>query len=882
MIAFRRLTLCLVFSLVFGSFAVAEPNRTDSTKRTAPMTAQASKQPVKDMIQRLAPGHADRFDLVALQPADTSEMDISAFEIRAGEGDRIVLAGTSPAEQAAAFGWYLKYVAQGHVSRAGDRIPEVFPQPNESISRTSPYRYRFVHNYTVHGYQSPFWGFAEWEREIDLLASAGVNQLLVIAGTERVWEIFLKELGYPEDRIRAFIAHPVYAAWWHMGNLEGEGGPVSDALIERQVDLGQRVVRRCHELGITPVVQGFVGLLPHDADQFIDGIRVVPQGTWLGYQRPTVLDPTHESFPRVAQAWYRAVETVYGPGITAFAGDLFHEGGKHGDLDLTASAKAVQDAMNRASPGSLWIIQSWQSNPVPPLVAGTQPEQTAILQLDVDMRNNPDASPRRGYQDRPWLWAEVNGGGNRAGLYGGMHLLANMPAKLKDPAFAPGDVAGIASMAEGLDQNPVFYDLFFELAWHHEPIDLEQWTEAYVRRRYGSAPPAALRAWSLLMNSVYNPTLRQGGCTESILCAKPNRNARKASSWGAGSILYYDVKDVLQAAEALLAAAPELDATAETYRYDVVDVVRQVLADTARPQLRLAFDHADVAGVFPDSVAKFEVESQRYLELIEMTDEILATHPKWLLDYWLAPAKRMGESQADRDQAVMLAKRIITTWNDRNDGLDDYGHRQFAGLMKDYYLPRWQAYMKDNMAVLRGEQGYDYMGHWYRKHRGETDLAYAQMQHEYPSQTQGDTLKAARRILDQVGPRVEALFVEQPKDTEFPWALKERKETFVIDVTGHLNDAGVYTANFQWRRGRSALKIHSVALYEDDTKLVEDRREGWTGTQNRLNTYVLPLPKQPDYACKYTIRAEVSAASSGDSAGVMTLRQRGGFQQSQP
>lgn len=826
------------------------------------------------LIHRLAPGHAERFDLRDLPVTLEDGSPVSAFEIRPGRDGRIVLAGATPLDQAAAFGWYLKYVAEGQVSRAGDRIPDTFPVPEAPIAVNSPYRHRFAHNYVVHGYMAAGWGWPQWEREIDLLAAAGVNELLVVAGTERVWQLFLEGLGVPEDRIRAFLPHPVYAPWWHMGNLEGEGGPISDTLIAFQADLGRRIVARCRELGITPVLQGFVGLMPHDADTYVDGLRLVPQGTWVtGYQRPAVQDPTHEAFPRLAEAWYRALREVYGDAGTLFSGDLFHEGGKTGDVDLSAAATAIQDAMNLAAPGSVWLLQNWQGNPPPTLVAGTRPEQTRVLQLCRDMNTGTNGGPLRDFQGRPWLWAEVNNFGGNPNLYGGMPLMARMPAMLRDPSFAPGDAAGLATMSEGIQYNPMVFDLFFDLIWRDQPVDMKDWTRGYLRRRYGAAPESAVRAWMRVNRSAYAPTGIQEGCTESILCATPRRDARKASSWSSGHV-YYDPLEILRAAEELLAAAPQLDATSETYRYDVVDMVRQVLADLARPRLRRAFEHADVVGSIPGSLEGFEEESRRFLELIEMTDELLATHTDWTLGAWLYPATRMGTSPEDRRQAVTLAKRIITTWNARVDALDNYANRQRAGLMRDYHLPRWRAFFDVHRAVLRGEEKPEVLRGWYGRHQAETDLAFAENAAAYTLDPRGDTLETARRILDRVAPEAEELFAEPPPLREWPWRMERQRETLVFDVNEVVTSEGLYVVKFQWKRGRSALKIHSVALYEGDRKVLEESREGWTGIENRFNTYVFPLETYRTNLDTYTLRAEVSVASAVDSEGVMTLIKR--------
>jgi len=45
----------------------------------------------------------------------------------------------------------------------------------------------------------------------------------------------------------------------------------------------------------------------------------------------------------------------------------------------------------------------------------------------------------------------------------------------------------------------------------------------------------------------------------------------------------------------------------------------------------------------------------------------------------------------------MNAKRLITTWG--GDPVNDYSGRVWSGLIRDYYVSRWQEYHKDNSDI---------------------------------------------------------------------------------------------------------------------------------------------------------------------------------------
>lgn len=79
----------------------------------------------------------------------------------------------------------------------------------------------------------------------------------------------------------------------------------------------------------------------------------------------------------------------------------------------------------------------------------------------------------------------------------------------------------------------------------------------------------------VLSSSIYSPVRSQEGCTESIVCARPAWNVRKASTWSSGE-RYYRLGDIVSAARDYLKAANEQPSLVkeETFRYDLVDLVQ--------------------------------------------------------------------------------------------------------------------------------------------------------------------------------------------------------------------------------------------------------------------------------------------------------------------
>ena len=645
----------------------------------------ATVEPALQLVQRVTPDFAGKVKFE--HNPKHKQARLSA------DGEQLLISAATTHECIRGYGYYLRKLAKVHLSWNGDNhSAATFILPSKPITIPEALPFNYAYNYCTLSYTSTHWDTARWEQELDRLALAGYTHALVTAGLEKVWQGFLSDIGYPKNKTASFIPNPAYAAWWNMGNLEGEGGPVHPVIIKHEAKLGRFLVKRMRELGMEPVLQGYVGFLPHDMPaEKIKG-RIIPQGKWCShYNRPAVLQPTAEDFPRLARLWYKHIKEVYGYQGKFFGGDLFHEGGRTGGTPLTPAAQAVQKAMQQSAPGSSWLIQAWGHNPHKDLVAGTDPKHTIILALDKDMTAGHDIS--RSYQGRPHVWCELLNFGGNHGLYGGAALLEQMSGNA-------GGAIGIGLISEGLETNPLYYALLTERINTRKTIDRTAFLTEYTESRYGVADKNIIRAHELLMDSVYAPVRLQEGCQESIICARPSLSANKVSTWSKPND-YYDRAKVQKAAKLLLRAgkAHKLDKL-RTYRHDMADLCRQVLADEARiqlPKVKAAYDAGDQAA--------FDIESEAYLQLIRDTAAVLATSEDFLLGCFLEGAESKGGENAQARKEMRRAMlQLITTWTPTRGMLNDYAHRQLSELMSQYYLKRWEAFFRVKKAELKGQK----------------------------------------------------------------------------------------------------------------------------------------------------------------------------------
>lgn len=656
-------------------------------------------RPAAGVLQRLLPDEAAQIQLGTLAPKDGHER----FRISNADG-HVRVEGSSTSALLFGVNWYLKYVAQVQISPNGDRLgaPHRLPLPRATIEKDALYRYRYALNQNTDGYTMPYWDWPRWQHEIDVLALSGINAMIVERGMDSVLYETFRDFGYSDREIRAWITQPAHQNWQLMGNLCCFDGPISRALMHKRVVSAQRIIARLRELGITPVLPGFYGIVPADFDKKFPAAHVLPQGDWAGFTRPGWLDPRDPMFAKIARSFYRHQRELFG-NSSIYDMEVFQEGGSSGDVPVPEAARDVQAALQQAHPGADWMMLAWQGNPRQDLLSGVDRKHLFII--DIDHNRVPRDDRQKDFQDAPFLFGGLWEFGGRTTLGADSK---NITARLQRIGRGNPNMVGTALFTEGMDTNPFAFDLFTEMAWRRAPVDLPQWTADYVRRRYGAADPHALAAWKILLQTAYDIRIdkvefnsERDAAQESLFDAQPSLTTNRASHWSPEA-MRYDPHAFAQALPQMLEVAPDLR-TSATYQYDLVDIARQTLANESRlllPRIKAAYDAKDRA--------RFESLTSRWLRLMRLQDRLLASNRSFLLGSWLARVPAWASTADELARLNHDARSILTTWGERkaSEGADlhDYGNKDWAGLTRDYYLPRWQRYFASLDAALRTGQ----------------------------------------------------------------------------------------------------------------------------------------------------------------------------------
>lgn len=714
-----------------------------------PGAASAQSDPLdaaRGLVGRVVPDAAAHFRVAAIPVEDGHDV----FEVE-GTGGDVVLRGSSGVAVASALRWYLENVVGMNLSIPVQPIslPDPLPAVPAKVRVTTPYRYRYFFNYCTFSYSMAWWDWDQWERMIDWMALQGINLPLSATGQEGTWQLVLRDLGFSDQQIGDFLVGPAYLPWGWMGNIDGLGGPLPQHWIDTHVALEQRIVERERALGMTPVLQGFTGHVPESITQLFPDAKIHRTGDWsAGFSGTWFLDPTDPLFGRIGRRFIQRQTELFGTSHY-YAADPFNEINPPTDDStfLAGMGRSIYESMSAVDADAVWVLQGWflyyqasfWKEPQARALLGAVPDNRMVV-LDLYGDRHPVWKERDAFYGKPWIWNVLYNFGGKVSVNGDLpRVVENLSDALASPDH--GDLSGLGMMMEGLGYNPVVPDFVMDQIWRHQVPELDAWTRSYVTRRYGTSDPQAWHAWQILMETAY----RSGAQTGTFLVERPGFR-QKGMAYRSEPDPPYDPRRLVDALDSLLAAAPRLG-DRDAYRYDVVNLTRQVLG-----QLGLPFVNAVQAAYAERDATALRAAEDRVLGLLDDLDELVGTRPEFLLGRWLEDAKRWGATPAERDLYEWNARNIITLWGTKctegqNDDLNLYAHKQWQGLFSDYYKPRWQAFFQGLDRSLAQGTTFD------RKPFAEEMCAWEQewsRRHDtFPTEPRGDALAVVRRLLER-------------------------------------------------------------------------------------------------------------------------------------
>ena len=656
----------------------------------------------KALVGRVVPASASRFTVAAI--ADSAGHEV--FEVE-GRGGTVVLRGSSGVAIASALNWYLEHVAGINASLPlrPFALPDPLPDVPELVRRTTPYRIRYFFNYCTFSYSMAWWDWDDWQAMIDWMALKGINAPLAVTGQEGVWRAVLQDFGFSRAQVADFLVGPAYLPWGWMANIDGLGGPLPDSWIDSHVALERRILARERSLGMTPVLQGFTGHVPRAITSVMPGVTIHQTGNWsAGFSGTWFLDPQDSLFQRMRQRFVERQTALFGTDHL-YAADPFNEidPPSNDSVFLAGMGRAIYGAMRAADSNATWVIQAWflvygakfWQHPQAQALLGAVPDDRMLV-LDLWGDRAPGWKARRGFYGKPWIWNVLYNFGGKVSLNGDLpRIAANLDTAIRSPEH--GRFEGLGMTMEGLGTNPIVPDFVLDQVWRREVPAITPWTREYITRRYGRFDASAWSAWQQLLATAF----RSAAQTGNFLAERPQfylagRRYRSEPAAPYADSLLADALD------SLLAAAPILGGS-DAYRYDVVNLTRQVLGQLGLPLVRRVED----AYTRQDRAALRAAEAQ-VLSLLTDLDILTGTRREFLLGRWIAAARRWATTDTERRLYEWNARNLITLWGTKctegeEDDLNLYAYKEWQGMFASYFRPRWIRFFEGlNASLERG------------------------------------------------------------------------------------------------------------------------------------------------------------------------------------
>jgi alpha-N-acetylglucosaminidase len=703
--------------------------------------AQLNVKAAEALIHRIVQKNANRFKVEPLPDQQATDV----FEIES-KGNQIVLRGNNGVSVASAFYFYIREYAHGQITWNGTnlRLPESLPPVSEKIRKTTPYEYRYYLNYCTFSYSMSWWDWARWEKEIDWMALHGINMPLSITGQEYTWYQVYKEMGFSDADLQAFFSGPAYFGWFWMGNLDAWGGPLPKSWMESHKTLQQKIVKRQRELGMTPVLPAFTGHVPPAFAKLFPNAKLKKTNWGNDFADTYILDSEDPLFAEIGKKFLEAQTRIFGTDHF-YSADTFNENEPPSDDPsfLSALSKRVYGGMKAADPQATWVMQGWlfysdrkfwHAPQIKALLDAVPNEHMIILDLATEIE--PVWKRTEAFYGKPWIWNMLHNFGGNVSLFGRMDGVASGPALALNDSAA-GKMRGIGLTMEGIEQNPVMYELMTEHTWREKPIALDQWLPEYIQNRYGSKNEHALKAWNILRQTVYNgKEIRDGA--ESILAARPTLESERR--W-AKTKLNYAAADLLPAWDEFVLAADACKSY-DGFQYDLVDVTRQVLANYA---LVL---HEKIVRAYQDKdESSFAQHSNEFIQLLDDLDRLLATRKDFLLGPWIQQARNCGKTLEEKSLYERNARNLITLWGGEDNRLHEYSCRQWSGLIGDFYKRRWEQFFDRLATALKKNETADLEK--FERDIKKWEWTWVNTQGNFPTESTGSSIAVVHELFQK-------------------------------------------------------------------------------------------------------------------------------------
>ncbi|KAG9409582.1 hypothetical protein AC1031_019846 [Aphanomyces cochlioides] len=645
-------------------------------------------------------------------------------------------------------------------------LPHELPSLSSPISLKKATKYSYYLNVCTTSYSMWSWKWPQWEAHLDWMALNGINMPLAFVGQEKVWLETFKKFNVSTSSMLHFFSGAAFQAWGRMGNVRGSWGPFGEIpmyFIEEKHELQKQILARMREFGMLPALPAFAGHVPEEMETLYPHAQIRKGTQWgkfpLIHTNVSVVEPTDPLFLEIGRVFLKTQTALYNYTSGLYQADMYNElkPPSFEDSYLAQSSKAAIDSMRAADPKATWLMQGWMfffmrkvwsNNRIKAYLSGVPDDQLIMLDLWSDAV--PIWRITKNYFGKSWIYCVLHNFGGQHGMTGNLEHMAVSPIEARQ--LSDGRMIGMGLSMEGIFQNYVVYALALDMMWQNTTVNVYKWVPAYVYQRYHSSNYHAQKAWTFLSHSVYssftpNPNLVIERPRWRLNLGSNNQTKLNDEFHLAASAVSRALHEFLRASEddANLAQV-------DSFQYDIVDVTREMLNDV----LFIYYNKlSDIYWGLTDDAPPGAVcaLTKQIKEVIQDMDAILKTNRAFLLGPWLEAAKSFGSSPSDVQYFEYQARNQITQWGQKNDNaLNDYAAKQWAGLVKDYYLMRWSIWLDSICASPTPRHSWnhttveDFRNKTMDEYLDEFEQAWQLRNKSYATQPDGNTVEVARTL----------------------------------------------------------------------------------------------------------------------------------------
>lgn len=692
-----RVSNILLKSLLLHFTALLFVKPATAELKPGPANSQPNIEEVKAMIGRITHGRTASFILEPISAA----AGVDSFFV-AGQGDKILIKGSSTIAMAKGVNYYLKNYCHVSVTwYAADSVimPVQLPRVTQGLGERCRFNDRFFLNYCTFGYTTVWWKWNDWQHLIDWMALNGINMPLAITGQEYIWQRVWRKFGMTDEQSRAFFTGPVHLPWQRMGNLDRWQGPLPQSFIDGQFELQKKILQRERSFGMTPILPSFAGHVPKDIKTKYPGIKITDLGSYdTGPENDAYfLDPMDPLFVKIQKEYLSEQQKLLGT-------DHYYGADPFNEMDppswepdyLAKVAKTIYSGMKAIDPQAVWVQMGWTfyydrkhwTNPRLEAMIKAVPQNHMMI-LDYFCEQTEVWRMTDGFFNAPYIWCYLGNFGGNTQLAAPLLKTAKL---LSDAEQDPNrrQMMGIGTTLEGFGVNAFMFEWLFDYAWNTDAKNAPEWIQKYAESRCGHNDPIVAAAWAKLLPVIYNTDVSGVGLG-NIIQSKPMLKGNGGFTW-LGKYNYAALANILPQfflADSLSKANPR-------YTRDLAMLEKQVLVNfgvSVRDSVAKAYHQKNEA-----SFNKF---TGMFLDLCNDVDKLTGTQHELLLGSWIKDARDFGATDDEKNYYEKNARLLITTWGGEGNVTTDYAAKDWAGLVGTYYKGRWVLFFDELRKTIK-------------------------------------------------------------------------------------------------------------------------------------------------------------------------------------